>query len=269
MVVTIACAQVAGIWEDPEATLAMARNCTRMAADAGASLICFPEQFATGWSPQSTQFAENLTGTIVTGLRKLARDYGIYTLGSFVEQNDPKPRNTCVVTNPQGDVIATYAKIHLFSPMGEDKFYSPGSNTTVFAVEDYHFGLAICYDLRFPALFEAYAREGVHGVIVPAAWPCRRIENWEVFIRARAMENQLYIIGVNTTGTTPIECYCGCSMTADPTGTIISRGRNGEELLLTELSKEFLFRIRREFPVLRDQRPDVYRQLTADGGRRE
>lgn len=252
---------MSGFWEDPKASLEVAHNLGRMASEARASLVCFPEQFATGWSPRSTHCVEDLSGTIVTGLKKIALSCGIYVLGSLVERYSPKPRNTCVVINPQGHMIATYAKIHLFSPEGEDEFYSPGDRTSVFSIGGYRLGIALCYDLRFPALFQLYATQGVHGVIVPASWPCSRIENWEVFIKARAMENQIYIIGVNRIGTTPIDSYCGDSMAVDPRGTVISRGKDGEELILTDLNKELLHEVRREFPILKDQRPDLYWKL--------
>ena len=251
-------AQTSACWEDPESTLAKAIPRIREAADIGASLIAFPEQFATGWDPRSHLHTGEISGTIVSRLTTFAREYGIAVIGSFREAASPLPKNTAVVIGSNGNILARYSKVHLFSYDGEDQFYSPGEETAVFTLGNMRIGVAICYDLRFPELFRIYADQGVHGVIVPSAWPKSRLRHWELFIRARAAENQIYVIGVNTTGTNPVGTYAGNSMTAGPDGSILARAGDGETLLCSDLDATVVEEARHAFPVHKDRRPDFY-----------
>lgn len=254
-------AQVASCWEDPPATLEKVRPLVAKAAEDGASLIAFPEQFATGWDPTSSLHVQERSGQIVSVLKEYAEDYAITILGSFREAHHPLPFNTVVAIGADGEVIATYAKIHPFTFAGEDKHYAPGDDLGLFDVKGFRLGIAICYDLRFPELFRIYADRNVHGVIVPSAWPESRLHHWEIFIRARAAENQMFVIGVNTTGTNPVDTYAGSSMVAGPDGSIIARADGGETLLCACLDATIVRETRRQFPAQRDQRAGIYRKL--------
>ena len=145
--------------------------------------------------------------------------------------------------------------------MHEEQYYAAGDEIALFEIEGMKFGIAICYDLRFPSLFQIYAHRGVHGVFVPAAWPAGRINHWELFIKARALENQMYIIGVNTVGKTPVDQYAGASMTADPDGTIIARAGDTEELLISDLDPAAVEEARSRLPVSKDRRTELYHRL--------
>lgn len=261
-VVRICSAQIASIWEEPEKTLEKAEVLIRHAAASGAALICFPEQFVTGWDPQPRKNIQELHGDIVTTLRAYAREYGICILGSFRQAGIPLPRNTAVAVGRDGRIITTYAKMHLFSYGHEDCGNLPGTDLGLFGLGPLSCGIAICYDLRFPELFSLYARKGVQVVFVPSAWPARRIRHWELFIQARALENQMYIVGVNTTGQTPVDSYSGSSMTADPQGNIISRANDAEQLLFCDLDPGLVASARRDFPVQRDRKDALYRSLS-------
>jgi omega-amidase len=262
MTMKICIAQMAVVWEDPGATLNRARSWIQKAAETGASLVCFPEQFATGWDPSSHACVQGMEGEIVTTLRTLARKSGIAILGSLREQYRPLPRNTAIVVDSRGEVIARYAKCHPFTPGGEERHYCPGNEITIFRIDDLTFGLGICYDLRFPPLFRAYARRGVHAVIIPAAWPASRLRHWEILIRARAVDNRLYIIGVNTTGTTPVDTYRGDSIVVGPDGEVIARGGEGEELICAFLDPRHIEQVRNQPPfVEHDRREELYHEL--------
>jgi predicted amidohydrolase len=258
-------AQIGSVWETPEQTLEKAEECITDAARSGAALISFPEQFATGWDPLSTKNIGDITGATITGIRKLAKKHSIAVIGSFREACTPKPRNTAVAIDRSGDILAAYAKIHLFTPGNEDRAFAPGTSLATFTLEGVHMGLAICYDLRFPEIFRLYRRERVHVVIVPAAWPQSRHRHWELFIRARAAENQMYIAGVNTTGTNPVDRYAGASMTADPHGTIIARAGQENELLYYEIDPTVVEQAREDFPVEKDRKDTLYRSLMGPG----
>ncbi|NTW92863.1 MAG: carbon-nitrogen hydrolase family protein [Methanoregulaceae archaeon] len=262
--------QMGSIWEDPEATLRKAEPFVRQAAEESGSLVCFPEQVATGWDPASGKYIQDRSGPVVTSFRNLARDNGIAILGSFREEHPGKPRNTCIVIGKNGEELASYAKCHLFTPAHEEDNYLAGTSLGVFDLDEIRFGLAICYDLRFSELFHIYAQRGVHAVIVPAAWPASRIGHWELFIRARALEHQIYVIGINTTGTNPVDCYNGHSLAADPSGTIVAQAGEEETLLPVSLEKDLVDRTRDAFPIARDRNPALYdRLLSADFHRPE
>jgi omega-amidase len=261
---SLALAQMGGTWEDPAATLREAEEYIRRAVDAGAGLLCFPEQFATGWHPRAPPRPETLEGPIVRELGRLAVEYGLPLLGSFVEATSGRPRNTCVVLDRSGTTLASYAKIHLFSPEGEDRDYTPGDTLAVFTIEGVRFGIAICYDLRFPPLFHLYAMRGVDCVLVPAAWPCRRIHQWELLLAARAMETQCYVAGVNRTGATPVENYCGHSLIAMPDGSVLVRASEKEELICGEIDAVRVQKSRETLTVLEDYRTDLYTRLSGE-----
>lgn len=268
-VVRICSAQIASIWEEPEKSLDKAGVFIRHAAASGAALICFPEQFATGWDPESQRNIQDINGAVVSALRKLAEQNQISIIGSFRQGGRPLPRNTAVVIASDGRVLATYVKIHLFSPGNEQVGFFPGNELCLFPLGQLTCGIAICYDLRFPELFRLYAQKGAHVVFVPAAWPAQRLKHWELFVTARAAENQIYVVGVNTTGITPVDTYSGNSMTADPHGTVISRVNDAEQLVFTDIDLTVVTTARHQFPVEKDRKDVLYRSLATDiSGRR-
>ena len=262
----VACAQMAVAWEDPAVNLARARLLAGSAREQGADLVVFPEQFVTGWSPHSTRFAEDPDGRTVSALRQVARDHSLFLVGAYVERHEPRPLNTSVAIDPRGEVVASFSKIHPFSPGGEDEHYDRGDHLSTFSACGVRFGIAICYDLRFAPVFRAYAVQGVHCVLVPSAWPCSRTRSWEILIQARALDNQFYVIGCNPTGTTPVDRYCGHSLSADPVGAVLGRGGEGEELVMTDVDPAKVEAARARVAVERDRRPDLYRHLLGDGG---
>ncbi|MCX6694180.1 MAG: carbon-nitrogen hydrolase family protein [Methanomicrobiales archaeon] len=257
MALLIATAQITPSWNDPPATFKRAEQFIARASAAGAKLIAFPEQFSTGWDPRSEDMAEGPNGPVASTLLRLAAEYGVAIVGSVRERSHSKPRNTALVATPSGEVPATYSKVHLFSPEEEDLHYSAGDRPGVFQLSGVTFGFAICYDLRFPALFTRYADAGVECVVVPSAWPSSRLRQWCLLVRARALDGQYYVAGVNTTGTTPIGTYPGRSCTADPYGEVVAIAGEEEELLLTSIDPDIVIKARREVPVGSDRRRDL------------
>jgi len=257
----IALAQVGAVWEDPTATLENVHPLIETAARQGARLICFPEQFATGWDPQSIRHAQSWDGEVPATLSAYAREYRIAILGSLRLEDEARVYNTAFIVGPGGERVAEYRKIHLFSPLEEGRHYHEGNNIHVCSVGDMAFGIAICYDLRFPPLFRMYMEAGAECVLVPAAWPASRIDAWELFIRSRALENQMYVAGINTTGTTPVGHYNGNSLVAGPYGKIIARGPESARLIFADLDPGVVHEARRTFPVQEDRRPAVYHEI--------
>ncbi len=260
--VRVCSAQFSSLWEDPRANIEKAERFIAHAATCGAQLICFPEQFATGWDPLSGKNVQDLNGKIITRLKVSAKTNRIAVIGSIREASSPYPKNTSVTIGNDGRIISTYSKIHLFSPAKENEHFFPGTDLGIFTLGELKCGLAICYDLRFPEVFRIYAQKGIQAVFVPAAWPASRIRHWELFIQARAAENQMYVIGVNTTGTTPVDQYSGSSIAADPHGNIFCRAKDAEQLLFMDLDPAEVTAARSALPVENDRKDALYSLLT-------
>jgi omega-amidase len=258
MTVRIALAQVEPVWENPEATLRKVQPLIEKSAENGASIICFPEQFPTGWDPASVANAQPDDGEIFHVLSDYSKSYNIAVLGSQRTVKEGRYYNTCIVTGAHGNQIASYSKIHLFSPLKEGEKYDQGGGIATFSIGDMIFGIGICYDLRFPPLFRIYAAAGTDCVLVPSAWPALRMNAWELFIRTRALENQVFIAGINTVGVTPVDHYTGNSIVADPYGEIITRAPETEGVTFADLNPLEIKQARNAINVEQDREPDLY-----------
>ena len=232
----LALAQLLPAWDDPRQNLVAVDDRARRAAEAGAELALFPEQVLFGWDPASARGAEPVGGPLTQALRSVARRHGVGIIGSIRESGPRGTRNTALAIDAQGAIAAVYAKQHLFSPGGEDGCYAPGRGPAVFDCGGLRFGLAICYDLRFPEVFAAYRALGADGVLVPAAWPCSRLRHWRLFLRARALDSRIFTAGASyAEGATPVDAYCGGSLAADPEGEVLAEAGPGPELLIAHL----------------------------------
>ncbi len=258
----IALAQAAGGENNPTERLEVAGRMAGEARRAGASLISFPEQFVTGWLPNLPPGSgEPLDGPLATAFARIAQENHIAVAAPIIEAGvDRRPRNTVAVFDESGELISVYAKIHLFSPEGEDRYYAAGDRIATFTIDGTKFGIAVCYDLRFPELFRAYALAGVECMLVPAAWPCSRLAHWEILLSARALENRYYVTGINTAGRPGTPC-CGGSLAADPDGAIIGQCGAGEEVLTIGIDPAMVHDARRRIPSLSDCRSDLYHRL--------
>ncbi len=265
--VTVAAAQMASRPEAIEANLERAAECVANAKKGGACIVAFPEQFATGWDPASSAHLQEPGGQVIARLSTYARAAGIAILGSIRERCSQGPRNTCIMIDRFGRVRATYAKCHLFSPAGEDLAYVPGNEISLFELGGLTCGIAICYDLRFGALFRLYERAGADVVFVPAAWPAERVEHWTLLARTRALECGMYIVGINTTGNTPVSRYNGHSLVADPHGRVLAEAGSGEELLMADLDPSEVQEARKRSWVRRDERNTLYHSLNRQIGK--
>ena len=213
----ICCAQISQVYEDVDTAFLRAEE---YVASANADMVIFSEQYATGWrSAASAADAEGIKARWIS----MAKEYHTCIVGSYQKPAGDKPQNVMLVVSPEGEVLAEYAKMHLFTPGGEDDAFSSGSDAVCFEYGGMKFGCAICFDLRFPEVFREYLRLGAHCVIVQAAWPAARVADWELLLRARALENRGYVIGCNCIGYDDV-CgvdYLGRSMVCDFEGRVI------------------------------------------------
>ncbi len=256
---------------DVEANLAVADRLTRAAAADGAELIVLPEKWtAIGPDEVLRAAAEPLDGRAVAWARAIAAELSVdLVAGSFVERipGEEKLANTCVHVSSAGAVRAVYRKLHMFDVSIDGRAYKeselelPGQeivlSETAAGVE---LGLAICYDLRFPELFRILAVRGARIFALPSAFtlPTTR-DHWEVLVRARAIENQAFVIAANQTGSHPGGMRSGGrSMIVDPWGVVLAQAPDGVHHVTAELDLGRQREIRTDLPALANRRPDAY-----------
>ncbi len=168
---------------------------------------------------------------------------------------DPESRGQGAL---QGEQAGIYRKIHLFRLMDEEKYLAAGQHLTSVETAWGQSGLAICYDLRFAEMFRTYALNGVNMVYLPAEWPHPRLAHWQTLLRARAIENQMYMIAVNRVGTDGTHDFFGHSAIIDPWGNAIVEAGESEVLLTATIDTEMVPDVREKIPVFKDRRPDLY-----------
>ena len=212
MKIRVAICQVDMEWEHT------ARNLERLepiVAAADAEVAVLPEMFATGFKLRPARVAEPADGLVATTMRRWAAQYGKAVVGSVVVMEDGAYRNRMFFVKPTGEV-AWYDKRHLFRPGGEARDYTPGSRRVVVEYMGFRFLLLVCYDLRFPVW--SRNRGDYDAILCSASWADDRREVWRTLLRARAIENQCYVAGVNRVGTDPDASYAGDSALVDFTG---------------------------------------------------
>lgn len=247
---------------DPVANLA---TVTRMAEEAktrGSDIVIFPELWSTGYDlSRAGQYASDLRSGLFAELSALAARMRIFVIGSTLSLlAEKKYGNTLTVFSPEGKLLADYSKIHLFRLMAEEKYLTAGDKPALVDLPFGRAGLAICYDLRFPELFRGYALAGAEMVFMPAEWPKPRLSHWQTMVRARAIEDQLFMVAVNRVGHDTANEFFGHSMVVDPWGEILAEGGEGEELITVEVDPLKVQEVRRKIPVLQDRRPEIYRE---------
>jgi len=245
------------------ANLARADVLVRTAAERGAQLIVLPEVFAwRGLRADEGTAPSPIPGPVSDFLSRLAAELRVILVGgSFLERSAHADRsyNTSLLIDASGAIRATYRKLHLFDvdlpgrvTVRESDGRVPGSAVVTAATDLGTIGMSICYDLRFPELYRRLASAGATIITIPAAFTAHTgAAHWEPLIRARAIENQVYVIAPNQTGTSPhgFADY-GHSMIVDPWGTVVARAGEGEAVLTAEIDADHLARIRQEMPCL-------------------
>lgn len=227
-------------------------------AQDGADLVVLPELWALGgfaydaWSAG----AEPLDGPTAETMAAAARAAGVWLhAGSIVERDPDGPiYNTSLLFAPDGTLTHTYRKIHRFGfDSGEAVAMGAGQEIVTADTGVGRLGLATCYDLRFPELFRALLDDGAELLVVPAAWPARRREHWTLLARARAVEEQAYVLACNTAGTHGGVPQAGHSLVVDPWGRVLGEAGAEEEVLTVDLDPAEVAKARAEFPVHRDR----------------
>lgn len=256
---TISLGQMTPLLGEPEANFEQLRKWSVDAAHRGSDLVLFPELWSTGGDlPNWERHAAPLGDGLFIELSELAAELGIAIGGSILERRNGRAYNTFSIFGAHGEQLAVYRKLHLFAPMQEDKWLAAGETPALLDAPWGLTGLAICYDLRFGELFRHYAMAGAKLALLPAMWPTARSEHWNILLRARAIENQMFVAAVNVTGRIGTETFGGCSTVIDPWGKSLLKADARPALLTAELDMEAVATAREMMPVLTDFRPRAY-----------
>jgi len=253
--------------DDKTANLQEAEHWLRQAAAAGARVVVLPEVFIwRGNKKIESEFAEAISGPTATKLAQLARELKVYLLAGSILEAIPDSRkayNTSLLFDPSGQLIASYRKIHLFDvdlangvSLRESESRAHGADVVVAQTELASMGLSVCYDLRFPELYRGLADRGAQVIFVPSAFTAfTGAAHWETLLRARAIENQVFIVAADQFGKSAksFECY-GHSMIIDPWGTILAELPDGPGVITAELDLDQLTKVRAELPALQHRR---------------
>lgn len=241
-------------WEDKKENFARVESFADKINGSGVDLIVLPELFSTGYTMNSETLAEDFNGETPSFLSEIAKKYNVNVLGSFIEKAKPKPKNSAILFDQEGGERIRYSKIHLPSFLEEDKNYSSGNKIASCDLNGNKIGMFICYDLRFPEIFRMVA-ENTECFFVIANWPRERMEPWDALLKARAIENQAYVVGVNRVGNSPNSSYSGHTSVIDPFGRRVAYAQEDEpEALVAEIDFSFVREVREKFPFLRDRK---------------
>lgn len=251
---------------DVAANLAAMRAGVEEAVAGGAQLCVLPELWSTSFLStfDAAVFAE--AEAAEQELRDLSATHGLLVVGSTIEPVGEQVFNTAHVYH-RGLRLGSYRKIHLFSPNVEHRLHATGDQPLVLETEFGTIGILICYDLRFPELSRYYFHRGVELLLVPGQWPEARAQHWRTLLRARAIENEMFVLGCNRTGQEPSlrngepMAFPGDGRIVDPTGEVLAAGSGEAGAVVATIERRKVRTVRRILPVGRDQRPMVYRRL--------
>jgi predicted amidohydrolase len=268
--IRVACVQLTSGTDKGE-NLERAEQLVARAAATGADLVVLPEKWnGIGDAETLRGLAEPLDGESVTAMAEWSKRHGITLVGGSIteaREGREKLSNTSVVLDPDGAVVAVYRKIHLFDvEVGghvyrESEAEEPGAEPVVAESEGWPIGLSVCYDVRFPELYRILALEGAELVTVPAHFTLYTgKDHWHVLLRARAIENQLYVAAAAQVGVTGVgRPSYGRSVIVDPWGIVLAQAPDEETVISAEIDRARLLDVRAKLPSLKNRQPEAYR----------
>ena len=227
-------------------------------ADQGACLGVLPEFFSCGFDNENIKAHALKTPETLNRLSEFSRKRKMAIAGTLPQAEGEQVFNTLYFIDRDGRLSGAYQKLHLFRLTNEHDYYAPGSNTVVLDSSLGRIGLMICYDLRFPELARSLFLEGAGIIIVSAQWPRPRHRHWQILTRARAIENQAYVICSNRTGTDGELFFPGLSSIVDPMGQVVAEAGDGPGVISADIDMGCVDEFRKTIPIKEDRRKDVY-----------
>ncbi|MFT3785631.1 MAG: carbon-nitrogen family hydrolase [Tepidisphaeraceae bacterium] len=255
MSLSVACVQFDIQWHDKPANHARVRSLLASARVLPGSLVVLPEMFDVGFTMDTGVAQDEPIGPTGRFLSELASELKSTVIAGYVGQDDAgRPVNQAGVFSPEGRRVGRYIKTYPFGPGGEDKHYAAGHGPELFELDGVIVAPMICYDLRFPELFRTARERGAELFVLIANFPASRVEHWLTLARARAIENQAWMIAVNRIGKDPTTSYIGRTVVIEPQGTIVADAGSSESVLKAEIDVNAARTWREQFPVWRDVR---------------
>jgi len=249
------------LWENKKANLLNCQKYIENASLENVDLIIFPEMTLTGFSTNIEETMENLDNSeTVYNFRELSISYNIAILFGVVIKDGKKALNQSVFIDNKGKILGRYSKIHPFSFVGEDKYFNAGNSLTIVNFMNHKIGLTICYDLRFPELYSAYAKK-CDILVNIANWPKKRVEHWNILLKARAIENQLFVVAVNRIGIDGNNLeYNESSNLFNANGEIVE-SKVFEEMKIFKIEKSFTKEFKTQFNTTNDRKIEFYKEI--------
>jgi omega-amidase len=251
------------IWEDKAANFEKCNKILVLASIAGAELVIFPEMTLTGFTMNIEISAEDEgESSTLAKFCNLCRELQVAcVIGVVFKEENDYASNNAVFINSKGQILANYRKIHPFSAAGESEFFLAGKNLSRVDFENLRIGLTICYDLRFPELYSALGST-CNLIINIANWPEKRIDHWITLLKARAIENQIFIVGVNRVGVDGNKIsYSESSFLISPIGEISRADFSNEYFSLYDINPDIVTQQRRIFSTTNDRIPEFYKSI--------
>lgn len=256
--IVVGCYQFEVSQGTPEVNLSRVGESLPAFAKEGCRLLVLPEMWSCGFVyPQLRDMAQR-TPAIVDKMKEWARRYQMVLVGSLPEIDGESVFNTSYVIDATGEVAGTYRKVHLFSLHGEDRHFNRGNRSLVCSTTVGRLGILICYDLRFPELARRLALDGAELICISAIWPMTRVEHWSLLLRARALENQLFVVGCNGCGKDQNFLYGGASAIVHPTGQVLAKADDRETRMTAKTDMEEMAAFRRHLTCFADRLPGIY-----------
>lgn len=240
------------VWESPEANRIKVEDLLAGLRSEPDDLVVLPEMFLTGFSLNTAVTAQKAGGEHEAMLAGWASQLGCAVLGGVVSRHEDGVFNEAVGYGAKGELLTRYAKRRPFSLGREGEVHATGGQARVFNWGGFRMAPLVCYDLRFPEVARQAVALGAEMLVCIASWPIARVEHWLTLLKARAIENQAYVVGVNRCGKDPQFSYPGRSIVVDPQGIILVDGADREGVLSVECKPEVVSEWRVSFPALRD-----------------
>lgn len=257
----VSCLQMKMELGNPSENFLHAKQMIRRAVKEHPDVLVLPETWNTGFFPKTglAELSSHDLAEVKEHIGGLAMEYNVNIVaGSVSNLRGGKIFNTAAVFDRKGACIAEYDKTHLFTPMGEDGFYTRGDHLCVFSLDGIKCGVIICYDLRFPELTRRLSLDGIGMLFVVSQWPEERIAHLRCLTAARAIENQIFVVNCNSCSSADGTVYGGTSAVIDPLGRTLALAGKKEEILSAECHTNLTEKIRDSIPVFRDRHPGLY-----------
>lgn len=245
---------------DIDANLRTAQNLIKKASKYKPQLIVLPEMFATDfYYPYVKEISKDVFNELMSFFINTSYNYGCYIVGGTIpELVNGRLYNTSFVSSPDRNIIGYQRKIHPFTLTEEDKYFTGGDTLNVINCPLAKLGIIICYDIRFPEVARSLTLKGAEVLICPAQFPAPRQHHWEILLKSRAIENQVYMIGANRIGGRKIK-YFGKSLVVDPFGEVVEEIGSSEDVLIANIDLEKIEAVRKHMPVLTERKPEAYK----------